>query len=173
MLLPQQLKALGSIGPDLGVVRGGPEVRFHECSTRVPPGFRQGSTRVPPGVPPGFCAGCGLVPALKRAPHAVGDIQKKRKTAPLGHWGTQQLLLPEPSRFPRLPEAEPGISPEDFFFFSASPRFTRRCSRMGRPSSSQRRSSRTGRDETCLGGSSFFQKKNPPKGWWPGWPFKT
>ena len=28
-----------------GVVRGGPEVRFHEGSTRVPPGFDQGSTR--------------------------------------------------------------------------------------------------------------------------------
>ena len=28
-----------------GVVRGGPEVRFHEGSTRVPPGFYQGSTR--------------------------------------------------------------------------------------------------------------------------------
>ena len=32
-----------------GVVRGGPEVRFHEGSTRVPPGFHQGSTRVAPG----------------------------------------------------------------------------------------------------------------------------
>ena len=31
-----------------GVVRGGPEVRFHKGSTRVPPGFHQGSTRVPP-----------------------------------------------------------------------------------------------------------------------------
>ena len=28
-----------------GVVRGGPEVRFHEGSTRVPPGFHEGSTR--------------------------------------------------------------------------------------------------------------------------------
>ena len=53
-----------------GVVRGGPEVRFHEGSTRVPPGFHQGSTRVPKG----FCEGCGVVRALKRAPHAVGDI---------------------------------------------------------------------------------------------------
>ena len=44
-----------------GVVRGGPEVRFHEGSTRVPPGFHQG-TRF-----------CGVVRAL-RAPHAVGDI---------------------------------------------------------------------------------------------------
>ena len=32
-----------------GVVRGGAEVRFHEGSTRVPPGFHQGPTRVPPG----------------------------------------------------------------------------------------------------------------------------
>ena len=32
-----------------GVVRGGPEVRFHEDSTRIPPGFHQGSTRVPLG----------------------------------------------------------------------------------------------------------------------------
>ena len=41
-----------------GVVRGGPQVRFHEGSTRVPPGFREGST------------------GLKRAPHAVGDITR-------------------------------------------------------------------------------------------------
>ena len=27
-----------------GVVRGGPDVRFHEGSTRVPPGFHEGST---------------------------------------------------------------------------------------------------------------------------------
>ena len=45
-----------------GVVRGGPEVRFHEGSTRVP----RVSAR--------FCEGCGVVRALKRAPHAVGDI---------------------------------------------------------------------------------------------------
>ena len=69
-----------------GVVRGGPEVRFHEGSTRVPRGFHQGSTGVPPGfhqgstrvprtrVPTRFCKGCGVVRALKRAPHAVGDI---------------------------------------------------------------------------------------------------
>ena len=74
-----------------GVVRGGPEVRFHEgstrvprgfhhSSTRVPPEFHQSSTRVPPGfhqgstkVPRGFCEGCE-VRALKRALHAVGDI---------------------------------------------------------------------------------------------------
>ena len=31
------------------MVRGGPEVRFHESSTRVPPGFHQGSNRVPRG----------------------------------------------------------------------------------------------------------------------------
>ena len=49
-----------------GVVRGGPEVRFHEGSTRVPPKFHEGSTR--------FCEGCGVVRALKRAPHAVGDV---------------------------------------------------------------------------------------------------
>ena len=49
-----------------GVVRGGPEVRFHEGSTRVPPGFHQ----VPRGCHEGstrFCEGCGV-------PHAVGDI---------------------------------------------------------------------------------------------------
>ena len=38
-----------------GVVRGGPEVRFHQGSTR-------------------FCEGCGVVRALTRAPNAVGDI---------------------------------------------------------------------------------------------------
>ena len=32
-----------------GVVRGSSEVRFHEGSTRVPPGFHQGFTRVPRG----------------------------------------------------------------------------------------------------------------------------
>ena len=87
-----------------GVVRGGPEVRhprgstrFHQGSTRVPPGFHQGfhqvppgfhqgfhqgSTRVPPGFSPGFHQGsarvppgaCGVVRTLNRAPHAVGDI---------------------------------------------------------------------------------------------------
>ena len=46
-----------------GVVRGGPEVGFHEGSTRV---FLQGSTR--------FCEGCAVVRALKIAPHAVGDL---------------------------------------------------------------------------------------------------
>ena len=48
------------------VVRGGPEVKFYEGSTRVPPG----STRVPQGFhegSPRFCEGCGV-------PHAVGDI---------------------------------------------------------------------------------------------------
>ena len=47
-----------------GVVRGNPELRFHQGSTRgstkVPPGFHQGSTRVPPGfhqVPPAFPPG--------------------------------------------------------------------------------------------------------------------
>ena len=48
-----------------GVVRGGPEGRFHEGSTRVPPGFYEGSTK--------FCEGCGVVRALKEH-HAVGDI---------------------------------------------------------------------------------------------------
>ena len=51
----QQLKALGSAQIGSGVVRGGPEVRFHEGSTRI-------------------CEACGVVRALKRAPHAVGDI---------------------------------------------------------------------------------------------------
>ena len=32
-----------------GVVRGDPELRFHQGSPRIPPGFHQGSTRVPPG----------------------------------------------------------------------------------------------------------------------------
>ena len=41
-----------------GVVRGGRQARFHEGSTRVPPGFREGST------------------GLRRAPHAVGDITR-------------------------------------------------------------------------------------------------
>ena len=35
---------------DSGVVRGDPEVRFHQGSTRVPPGFHEGATRVPPKV---------------------------------------------------------------------------------------------------------------------------
>ena len=48
-----------------GVVRSGPEVRFHQGSTSVPPGIHEGSTR--------FCEGCGVVQALKRVPHAVGD----------------------------------------------------------------------------------------------------
>ena len=47
-----------------GVVRGGPEVRFHEAT--VPPGLHEGSKR--------FCEGCGVVRALTRAPHAAGDI---------------------------------------------------------------------------------------------------
>ena len=34
-------------------VWGGPEVRFHQGSTRVPPEFDQGSTR--------FCKGCGVM----------------------------------------------------------------------------------------------------------------
>ena len=41
-----------------GVVRGGPQVRFHEGSTRVPPWFHEGSTR--------FCEGCGGASAKKR-----------------------------------------------------------------------------------------------------------
>ena len=40
-----------------GVVRGGPEVRSHKGSTRVPPGFHEGSSR--------FCEGCGVVRAQK------------------------------------------------------------------------------------------------------------
>ena len=44
-----------------GVVRGGPEVRFHEGSTRVPQGFHQ----VPPGSTR-FCEGMllGISPDL-------------------------------------------------------------------------------------------------------------
>ena len=41
-----------------GVVQGGPEVRFHEGSTRVPPGSHEGPTR--------FCEGCGVVRALRK-----------------------------------------------------------------------------------------------------------
>ena len=44
-----------------GVVRGGPEVKFHKGST----------TRVPQG----FCEGRGGA-GIKRAPHAVGDITR-------------------------------------------------------------------------------------------------
>ena len=41
---PQQLKGVSAqIG--FGVVPGGPEVGFHEGSTRVPPGFHEGSAR--------------------------------------------------------------------------------------------------------------------------------
>ena len=53
-----------------GVVRGGPEVRFHEGSTRLPPQFHR---RVPLGfhkVLRGLRGGA----STKRAPHAVGDI---------------------------------------------------------------------------------------------------
>ena len=66
-----------------GVVRGGPEVRFHKGSTsvnRVPPGFHKGSTRVPPGfhegstrVPRGSArlrGGAGWCEHQKIAPHA-------------------------------------------------------------------------------------------------------
>ena len=35
-----------------GVVQGGPEVRFHEGSTRVQPGFNQGSVRALKKTPP-------------------------------------------------------------------------------------------------------------------------
>ena len=76
--LPRTAESFG-VSAQMGsrVVRGGPEVRFHQGSTRVPPGFHQGSTR--------FCEGCGVVRALKRPPHpqkqkdalaknAVGDI---------------------------------------------------------------------------------------------------
>ena len=44
------------------LVWGGCEVRFHEGSTSAPPGFHE------------FCEGCGVVRALKRARHAVGDL---------------------------------------------------------------------------------------------------
>ena len=49
-----------------GLVRDGPKVRFHEGSTSVP----RASTRFHEG----FTRFCGVVRALKRAPHAVGDI---------------------------------------------------------------------------------------------------
>ena len=61
-----------------GVVRGGPEVRFHEGSTRVPPGFPEGSTRA-----------AGVVRALKRAPHALG-ISPELSSFDL--LGTKQLI---------------------------------------------------------------------------------
>ena len=62
---PQQLKDLGSAQIGSGVVRGGPEVRFHEASTRVPPGF-EGSTRVPRGSAraAGWCMLLGISPEL-------------------------------------------------------------------------------------------------------------
>ena len=66
---PQQLKALGSQPIGSGVVLGGPEV----SSTRVPPEFHQDSTRVPRGSARG-AGWCEHMRALKRAPHAVGDI---------------------------------------------------------------------------------------------------
>ena len=71
------------------MVRGGPEVRFHQGSTRVPPGSHHGSTRVPRGsaraagwsgaVPPWFhqgstkgstrfCKGCGVVRGTRVPP---------------------------------------------------------------------------------------------------------
>ena len=52
---PQQLKALGSLPRQAPGLSG-----------KVLRGFHQGSTR--------FCEGCGVVRALKRAPHAVGDV---------------------------------------------------------------------------------------------------
>ena len=45
-----------------GVVRGGPAVRFHEGSTRVPPAFHE--------VLRGLRGGA----STKKSPHAVGDI---------------------------------------------------------------------------------------------------
>ena len=53
-VFPQQLKAWVPAQIGSGVVRGGPEVRFHEGSTRVPPRFHESSTRVPPGLHQGF-----------------------------------------------------------------------------------------------------------------------
>ena len=50
----------GQIGS--GVVGGGPEVRFHEGSSRVPRGFHE------------VLRGLREGRALKRALHAVGDI---------------------------------------------------------------------------------------------------
>ena len=77
-----------------GVVRGGPEVRFHEGSTRVPPGFHQGSSRVPPGFHEGsarFCECCGVV---------RGGARTKKSTAccwgchlSLFFWGRRKPLL--------------------------------------------------------------------------------
>ena len=69
------------------MVRGGPEVRFHEGSTKNPRGLHQGSTRVPPGfhqgstrVPPGFHEGSTRVP---RGLHEVlrGGASTKESTA--------------------------------------------------------------------------------------------
>ena len=58
------------------MVRGSPEVRFHQGSTRVPPGFHQGCTRVPPGFLQGFT----------RVPRGLqGGASTKKSTASC--WG--------------------------------------------------------------------------------------
>ena len=56
-----------------GVVRGGPEVRFQEGSTRVPPWFHEGSTR--------FCEGC------------AGWCEHKKSTACWGYYFSRTLKI--------------------------------------------------------------------------------
>ena len=72
IILPQQLM-IGS-----GEVRGGPEVRFYEGSTRVPPGFHQGSTRVPRGS--ARAAGCRML--LGISTELIFKVTNSRKISP-------------------------------------------------------------------------------------------
>ena len=96
-ICPQQLKALG-LGS--GVVRGGPEVRFHtgstrvpRGSTRVPPGFHQGSTRVPrrSARAAGWCERCKEnCVLLGMSPELIfwGGAEKKHLPQPaISFWG--------------------------------------------------------------------------------------
>ena len=69
-----------------GVVKGGPEVRFHEGSTKVD----QGSTRVPPG----FYQGSTRVPAgFHEVLRGLGGASTRKSTACC--WGYHLSLFPE------------------------------------------------------------------------------
>ena len=86
-----------------GVVRGGPEARFHEDSTRVPKGFHEGSTR--------FCEGCGMVRAHFRT-YFSGDWDV--------HWGYGILAHSQmgPKKRPGTPGTRLTRDPqEDVSFF--------------------------------------------------------
>ena len=77
-----------------GVVRGGPEVRFHEDSTRVPRGFHQGSRRVSRGfhegftrVPGGFHEGSRRVSrGFPTVDPVLGGVQPENEP-PTSGWG--------------------------------------------------------------------------------------